>query len=302
MEQVPYYRVEDALSAGIGALVEQVFEDCPGKSEYRYISRLSELDLAEIRQPLRAQSKDRPALHIGNLPIFEDVQKSKILALLLGETIGKCVAYSDYNQSYVTDIRPTAQSREASASSTLLLPHSDLAFADDDCRPRYLVLVAHKAEGEQVKTLLCPMRVIDARLDPDERAILRERVFEITSGMKLAWRHLRITRLAVLTDVGEHVQVRYDLAGLRPVADLSPERRELAARALRSLEGIALSIGEHYGVVVKKGEALFISNDFCLHGRAALSPSRSARMLLRAYVVPPEIVQFHRNRMIALGH
>ncbi|MHA7833700.1 MAG: Fe(II)-2OG oxygenase family protein [Algiphilus sp.] len=302
MQQIPSYYLEGALRVHLGELVERIFEECPGESEYRYISRLSDLNLTRVCEPVRIHAKDVPALHIDNLPIFDDVQKSKILALLLGEAIGKCVAYSDYNQSYITDIRPTTLSGEASSGTTLLPPHSDLAFADDDCRPRHLVLVAHKSEGEQVKTLLCPMREIDAQLNPDERAILRENVFEITSGMKLAWRHLRITRLAVLTDVGNQVHGRYDLAGLRPIAELSPDRKELAMRALRSLEEISLRVGEQFGVVIQKGQALLISNDFCLHGRAMLNPSRSERMLLRAYVVPPAIVQLHNNRMIALGH
>lgn len=301
MKEVHYYRVEDGLRTHIDELVEQVFDDCPGESEYRYISCIAQLDLDEVREVVLTQSKGRPALHIGNLPVYEDVQKSKILTLLLGETIGNCVAYSDYNQSYITDIQPSKVSREASSNTGLLPPHSDLAFADDDCRPRYLMLVAHKATGEQVKTLLCPAQEIDAQLEPDERAILREPVFELTSGMRLSWRHLRITRLAVLADIGDHVQVRFDLAGLRPLAELSPERRELAIRALRSVEEISLRVGERDGVVIQKGEGLLISNDFCLHGRAAFSPAHSSRTLMRAYVVPHEIVQFHHNRMIALG-
>ncbi|MBA3772750.1 MAG: hypothetical protein H0X13_09780 [Ramlibacter sp.] len=154
MKEVHRYEVPDALKQRIDGLVTEVLDDCPGESEYRYISRLADVDLGGIAEPFGAESRDRPALHVVNLPTFESVQKSKILALLLGETIGKCVAYSDYNQSYITDIRATRLSREASAGTELLSPHSDLAFADDECRPQYLVLVAHKADGEEVKTLL----------------------------------------------------------------------------------------------------------------------------------------------------
>jgi|GEM_PF-5304810 len=302
MQNVARFEVANQLSHQVRDLVLRIFDDCPGQSEYRYVSRLDELDFGDVAKIFRERYAGCAALHVTNLPQFESVQQSKILALLLGDAIGKCVAYSDYNQSYITDIRPTNFSREASSGSTLLRPHSDLAFADPDSRPRDLVLVPHKAEGDQVKTLITPANLLDAELSPEDKAILREPIFEVVSGMKLAWKHLRITRLALLSDVGDRVHIRYDLSGLTPARDLDESKKVMATRAIASLEEIALKLGREYGIAVSKGESLFIANDLCLHGRAELDPARSQRLLLRAYVVGESVVKAHHNRMISLGH
>ena len=282
-------------------LVLQVYRDCPGQSEYRYISRLEQLGIpAALTTFISARYDERPALHLQNLPIFDDVQLNKIMALAIGDSIGRCVAYSDYNQSYITDVRPSALSREVSSDSALLPPHSDLAFASDVCRPRHLVLVGHREAQSPVKTLLAPADLIAAALEPWARELLRRRLFEVVSGMKLAWPYLRIDRIAVLGPATGRQQVRFDVNNLKPAAELEGAREE-ALRALGQLSEVALELGRQHGVALARGEALLISNDHCLHGRDEILGADTERFLLRAYVLPSALVARHHNRMIALS-
>lgn len=301
MPDVPRrYQLDHALAARLDDRVNYILENCPGQSEYRYLSLIGSEDLNNL--PIAGQfRKEVTPLVLQGLPGFEDVQRSKILALLLGETVGRCVAYIDYNGSYLTDVRPTALSRELSSGTGVLEMHNDLAFASDLCRPRILVLLAHRARGDIPATFLAPASMIAERISSGARDILRQPIFEIRAGGKLHWRYQQIRRLAPLCDTDGEISIRLSFGDIKPAAELGEPEAARAGRAISELTTVARQVGAEVGWVLREGEALLIPNDHCLHGRAPFSQAGFERLLLRAYVVPPEIVTYHNNTMIPLS-
>ncbi|MGW1992873.1 TauD/TfdA family dioxygenase [Embleya sp. NPDC001921] len=278
-----------------------VRRSCPGESEYRYLARIRETGAPGRLDPLSesfGSGADTPLLLQG-LPSYPDIQDSKVLALVVGESLGACVAYSDYNQSYLTDISPSTGSRESSAGTSLLGMHNDFPFIDDLSRPRVLVLLAHRAQGVVPKTLLAPSAEIIAGLSDATRRILAREHFEARVGGKLAWRREQVYRFALLE--GGTTRVRFHFDAITPTRGLSPQEHEDAASALAELRVVALEIGRRRGHRIREGEALIIPNDHCLHGREEMRREACDRLLLRAYVVPEEIVAIHGSSMLALS-
>ncbi|BFU47386.1 hypothetical protein [Krasilnikovia sp. MM14-A1004] len=282
-------------------IVLMVHENSPGQTEYRYLAYLRNHvgeTIDRIRKTYESTG-DQPVL-VTNLPQFADVERSKILALLLGQTVGNCVAYSDYNGSYITDIRPTSLSKEKSAGTDLLAMHNDLAWASDECRPRTLVLVPHLAEGAVPRTLLAPATEVVSLLSEATRDILRRPVFEARSGSSLGWRYERIRRMALLEETDGGLVIRLNFDAFTPAADLDADQWEAAAGAHEQLHEAALRVGLVRGHAARKGEALIIPNDHCVHGRDPIDSNNCERLLLRSYVVPDSVVAHHRRTMISL--
>ncbi|MET8012919.1 hypothetical protein ABZU86_13225 [Streptomyces sp. NPDC005271] len=295
--------LQDAERAVVEDLVHKVLENCPGQTEYRYLSFLREhvdTPIGRIRDTYES-AEGQPVL-LSNLPQFESVEHSKILALLIGQTVGNCVAYSDYNGSYITDIRATELSREKSAGTDLLAMHNDLAWASDVCRPRTLVLVPHLADGVVPRTLLAPATEVVDRLDAATVDILRSPVFEARSGSSLGWKYERVRKMALLEENNGKLVVRLNFSAYTPAAHLDSDQREAAAGAHQQLHDAALAVGQLRGHAALKGEALIIPNDHCLHGRDPIDSGNSRRLLLRSYVVPDSVVEHHGRTMISLEH
>ncbi|MCX5406825.1 TauD/TfdA family dioxygenase [Streptomyces sp. NBC_00335] len=286
-------------------LVETVLANCPGQTEFRYLSYArQQLDvrgeLPFVDAAFTASGGD--PVHVRNLPQFDDVEKSKILCLLLGEAIGTCVAYAEYNHSYITDIRPTTLSSEKSSGTDLLSMHNDLAWASDNCRPRTLVLVPHVAAGEVPKTLLAPARDVLAVLSEDTKDALRLRHFEARSGSALSWGHERVRRMELLVEEeGKPPVIRLNFGTYTPAAGLDGSERERASKALTELSRAALEVGRQYGISILKGESVLIPNDHCVHGRDTIQPGKCERLLLRSYVLPDAIAARHGNSMVQLS-
>ncbi|ATY13517.1 hypothetical protein CU254_26135 [Amycolatopsis sp. AA4] len=305
LETGPTARIalDDAECALVANIVHKVGENCPGQTEYRYLSFLRDYAgtlLDRIRE-FRDSVVGQPVLVTG-LPQFDDVERSKILALLIGQSVGNCVAYSDYNGSYITDIRPTELSKEKSAGTDLLAMHNDLAWASDVCRPRTLVLVPHVAEGAVPRTLLAPAAEVVERLGADVADILRSPVFEARSGSSLGWKYERVRTMALLADIDGKTVVRLNFSAFTPAAHLDAEQRAAAGAAHQQLHEAALAVGRIRGHAVRKGEALIIPNDYCLHGRDPIDSGACQRLLLRSYVVPDSVVEHHGRTMISLEH
>lgn len=294
--------LDDAERALLDDVVRKVHENCPGQTEYRYLAFLRDhVDQSIDRIRAAFESAGGQPVLVTNLPQFADVEQSKILALTLGQTVGNCVAYSDYNGSYITDIRPTALSKEKSAGTDLLSMHNDLAWASDDCRPRTLVLVPHVAEGTVPRTLLAPATEVLALLDEATVDTLRRPIFEARSGSSLGWKYERIRRMALLEDADGRTVIRLNFDAFKPAADLDADQREAAERAHQRLHDAALEIGRIRGHAARKGEALIIPNDECVHGRDPIDSGACERLLLRSYVVPAEVVARQRRTMISLA-
>ncbi|MET7716169.1 TauD/TfdA family dioxygenase [Streptomyces sp. NPDC005407] len=286
-------------------LIETVLENCPGQTEFRYLSYVRQQlevrkELPCIEEAFAASGGD--PVHVRHLPQFDDVERSKILCLLLGEAIGTCVAYAEYNHSYITDIRPTTLSSEKSSGTELLSMHNDLAWASDNCRPRTLVLVPHVASGEVPKTLLAPARDVLELLAEDTKDTLRLRHFEARSGSALSWGYERVRRMELLIEEeGKPPVVRLNFGTYTPAVSLGPSERERASQALTELSQAALEIGRQYGISIRKGESVLIPNDHCVHGRDTIQPDRCERLLLRSYVLPDAIAARHGNSMVQLS-
>lgn len=282
--------------------VLKVHKFCPGQSDYRYLAILRWYTAEALERICAAYEAagDQPVL-VSNLPQFEDVERTKILTLLLGQTIGNCVAYINYNGSYLTDIRPTSLSAEKSAGTDLLAMHNDLSWAADACRPRTLVLVPHIAKGDVPRTLLAPATEVVAQLDSATIDILQEPVYEARSGILAGRSYELVRRMALLekSSSGRFV-IRLNFDSFAPAAGLTSTRREAVARAHERLHEAALDIGRVRGHAVLEGEALIIANDECVHGRDPIDTSACERLLLRAYVVPDSVVAQHGHTLISL--
>lgn len=295
--------LDDAERALVEDIVHKVYENCPGQTEYRYLGFLKEhVDTPIDRISDSYESAQGQPVLLTSLPQFDDVERSKILALLIGQTVGNCVAYSDYNGSYITDIRPTELSREKSSGTDLLAMHNDLAWASDICRPRTLVLVPHVAEGAVPRTLLAPATEVVARLDSTVVQVLRSPVFEARSGSSLGWKYERVRRMALLEEVAGKLVVRLNFSAFTPAAHLDAEQRAAADAAHQQLHDATLAVGRIRGHAVRKGQALIIPNDHCLHGRDPIDSGACRRLLLRSYVVPDSVVDHHGRTMISLEH
>jgi hypothetical protein len=179
--------------------------------------------------------------------------------------------------------------------------HNDLTFASDNCRPRILVLLAHRARGHVPRTLLAPAGAIAERLCTDTKAVLSSPIFEIRAGSKLRWRYEQVRRMALLTQVDGDIAIRLSFSNIRPAAELTKEDTLRAECAIKDLAELALKIGREEAHTLREGEALLIPNDYCLHGREPFEGADYDRMLLRAYVVPEAIVATHNNTMIPLS-
>jgi hypothetical protein len=283
-------------------LVTRVHEDCPGQIQSRYISRLEEYrNQFPVRLIDMFWGNSRPLL-LTNLPIFSDVEKSKILVLSIGEAIGKCAGYSEYNQSYITDIRPTPLSSESSSGRELLTMHNDLSFAADHCRPAALVLVTHTAEGTVPKTLLAEAAEIASLLSPEEFNLLQQNIYEIRAGDKLRWPCEQVRTISVLDhDASGRLRIRMSFNNICPISALDETTSHQAKTALKRVAEIALEVGRSNGHIMKKGQALLIPNDYVLHGRDAFVNENTERLLFRSYVITQEMA--HRqngNTMISL--
>ncbi|WP_224386171.1 TauD/TfdA family dioxygenase [Pseudonocardia sp. ICBG1293] len=295
--------LDDTEQALVEEIVHKVHENCPGQTEYRYLNFLREHVVTPIDR-VRAfcdANKGEPVL-VNHLPRFDDVEHSKILALLLGRTVGVPVAYSDYNGSYITDIRPTELSKEKSSGTDLLAMHNDLAWADDVCRPRTLVLVPHVAEGAVPCTLLAPARTVVERLAPDVVDVLCLPIFEARAGSSLGWGYERVRQMPLIEFIDGAVVVRLNFSAFTPISGLAPEQRAAADAAHQQLHATALEVGRLHGHAAREGEALIIPNDHCLHGRDPIDTGACRRLLLRSYVVPDEIVEHHGRTMISLEY
>ncbi|SDR35208.1 TauD/TfdA family dioxygenase [Pseudovibrio sp. Tun.PSC04-5.I4] len=294
--------LSEATCKTLKQLVDTIRSETPGQIQSRYISCINlhrgEM-LNEIKETFWATK--RPMV-VQGLPEFSDIEDTKILLLLLGESIGKCAAYSEYNQSYITDIRPTKQSAEASSGTELLSMHNDLAFATDGCRPAALVLVPHIADNTVPKTLIATTEAIVSALPQDVIDILEQRIFEIRSGAKLLWPCEQIRRISIIDYDAYGVQrLRLNFNNVSPIPTLNPEEANLARHALDQAAQEALLIGRMEGHQILKGEALLIPNDYCLHGRDIYSGDCMDRLLLRSYIMTEEMVKLnHGNTMVSL--
>lgn len=266
------------------ALVRKVREECPGQIQSRYLSRIAAHRRSLPTSATKEFWQNMTPVVLTNLPQFEDIEDSKILLLALGETVGKCVGYSEYNQSYITDIRPTLHSNEVSSGRDLLSMHSDLAFAEDDCRPAVLVLTPHIANDDAPKTLVATAEEIATQLPVAVQEVLSEEIFEIRSGGKLRWPCEQVRRISVMDrDASGRLRVRLNFDSISPRQGLTAACRDMAQHALETIAEVALRIGRCKGHQLRKGQALLIPNDYCLHGRDIFEKEETDRLLLRSY-------------------
>ncbi|MGW7046865.1 TauD/TfdA family dioxygenase [Streptomyces avermitilis] len=305
MRTLPILDLTSDDQSRLATLVGTVLENCPGQTEFRYLSYIRQQLTVRDELPRLIEAfarSDGNPVHVRNLPQFDDVERSKILCLLLGEAIGTCVAYAEYNHSYITDIRPTTLSSEKSSGVDLLTMHNDLAWASDNSRPRTLVLVPHIASGEVPRTLLAPARDVLDRLADDTKEVLRRRHFEARSGSALSWGHERVRRMELLVEEeGRPPVIRLNFGTYAPAADLAPVDAERASQALADLGRAALDVGRQHGIAIGKGESVLIPNDHCVHGRDTIQPDKCERLLLRSYVLPDEVAAQHGNTLVQLS-
>ncbi|MDD1193739.1 hypothetical protein [Klebsiella pneumoniae] len=286
----------------LSAVVRDIHSECPGQIQSRFLSRIKEIKDKITNSRIVKKFNFHEPLLISNLPEFENIELSKILLLTLGESIGRCVAYSDYNQSYVTDIRPTLTSRELSSSSELLTMHNDLCFASDRCRPEYLVLVPHIANGDIPKTLLATSAQLVEFFTKEELSILQSEIFEMRAGGKLLWPNEEIRKMKIIEkEINGRIKIKLNFSNIKPAPGLSEPLYKQAEELLEKLASLALRVGRENGHSIQKGEALIIPNNYAVHGRDVFTSDNIQRLLLRSYVVSQNVVDsFSGNTMISI--
>ncbi|AUQ24239.1 hypothetical protein C1O30_03755 [Dickeya zeae] len=284
--------------------VNNIYDECPGQMQNRYLSRISYYKKSGIINNIFPELISQDPFLLRNLPIFYDIEKSKILLLIIGESFGRCVAYSEYNQSYITDIRPTPTSAELSSGTELLAMHNDLSFASDRCRPQRLVLLPHITDGNIPKTLLATSQDIKKELSQEEISLLSDSIFEMRAGGKLLWPNEEIRKLRVFEEKADRsLKIKMNFSNIRPAAHLDKETFLKAEQVLEKLSKLALKIGLRDGYRILKGEALIIPNDFVVHGRDVFASGDVKRLLLRSYVVSQDVVDAHYgNTMLSLRY
>lgn len=76
-------------------LVATIHQECPSQIQSRYLSRIGTLSI-QLKSTHLAQifygNPNKP-IHITNLPHFDNIEQTKILLLLIGETIGRCIRF-----------------------------------------------------------------------------------------------------------------------------------------------------------------------------------------------------------------
>lgn len=291
-------KTRDVLSE----IIRHIHEECPGQTQNRYLARIryyKDLGKTDCFFP---KLVCREPFLLRNLPLFDDIELSKILLLIIGETVGRCVAYSEYNQSYITDIRPTPTSAELSSGTELLSMHNDLSFSSDHCRPQRLVLLPHLSEGNIPKTLLATSQDIKNELSLEEVSLLSDTVFEMRAGGKLLWPNEEIRKLRVFEEKADgSLKIKMNFSNIRPAAHIDNETFLKVEQTLEKLSKIALDIGLRDGHRILKGEALIIPNDYAVHGRDVFASEDVKRLLLRSYVVSQDVVDAHYgNTMLSL--
>ncbi|RYM70848.1 hypothetical protein BSQ99_12770 [Serratia liquefaciens] len=285
-------------------IVTEIHNECPGQTQNRYLSRISyhknSGDMKDIFPNLISQVP----LLLRNLPLFDEIEKSKILLLLTGEATGRCVAYSEYNQSYITDIRPTSTSAELSSGTELLSMHNDLCFASDRCRPERLVLLPHVTDGVIPKTLLATSQDIKNGLSEEDIKLLSGNNFEMRAGGKLLWPNEEIRKLKIFEDKADgSLKIKMNFSNIRPAATLDKGTFLKCEQVLEKLSTVALEVGLRDGHQILKGEALIIPNDTVVHGRDVFASENVKRLLLRSYVVSQNVVDAHHgNTMLSLRY
>lgn len=296
------YKFLDDQKLLLETIVNKIHCECPGQIQSRYIDRIASYKSDLLFLGEECFKNTSVPIHLQNLPKFHDIEKSKILLLLLGESLGRCVAYSDYNQSYITDIRPTKLSSEKSSGIELLSMHNDLTFASDRCRPRNLVLVPHIANSNSPKTLLASAKELSGYLDDEDLEILSFPIFEIRSGSKLRWPAEQIKTISIFYEnSNKELCVRMNFDSITVKESEGRHLKIKAKNAMDKLLGVSLEVGRNRGIVIEQGCALMIPNDTWVHGRDAFEMSNQERMLLRSYVVPQDVVDLNfGNTMISL--
>lgn len=228
----------DAASR-LRSLVLEVRERCPGQTEWRYLNYLRQH--ASLPQPLRDvreewEAKASSPLLVSGLPTFKDIEDSKILTLILGESVGNRVAYSDYNGSYITDIRPTELSSEKSARRSLLPMHNDLSWASDKSRPRTLALLVHRAKDKVPRTLLAPAEDVLHQLPPEQIETLSRNIYDARVGSSPSWKSERVKVIGridlVVANAGAMAETSFTSD-----RGLAPEQRHHIAKAARPVVG-----------------------------------------------------------------
>jgi hypothetical protein len=287
----------------IDVAVDTVLSASPGRMEYRYLEQIHSRGVPTcLAARVSCVREDKVPLLLTCLPQYPDIEATKMLALLIGSSLGAVVAYADYNGSYLSDIRVMEQSRQASARPELLRMHNDFPFAADGARPSYIVLVPHLVEDPVPKTLLAPGAEVVARLSPGTVTLLRQPYFEAHSGARLVAVNERVERVVVLAGDDASPILRFHFDGtIRVAPGVPPDVRSACARALDELFATALSVGFEFGHAARKSECLIIPNDHCSHGREALGPQQRERLLLRAYVVERAVAARAGTTMLRLA-
>lgn len=293
--------LDDHARESIAGEVERIIRKTPSLLDYRFYEQVQACDLNGL-QHLTARLQDQPnvAVVVTSLPEFDDVNCTKILALMLTRCAGATVAYGDFKGSLLTDIRPNPASSEQNAQRELLGMQNDFPFVKGRSRPAFITLTAHLAEGRLPMTLLARARDIVERLSHRSVELLQMPIYRALVGHKLAWESPRLFRFPLLLSTQDGWSARFHFDSITVDPDASGIFLAEAESARNELSQVAYELGLESGFRLAKGSALIVPNDFYLHGREAMNVGYSERLVFRGYALARDTLAAWESPIVRL--
>jgi len=207
-----------------------------------------------------------------------------IVSAVLGDQIG---FWPELGGQIIQDIVPVAgqeRTQQSVSSTEELYTHTELAFADDDCRADYLALFCLRADHEAVAgTTLSSVEAVLPLLTTSTVEILTQPRFRTTVDQSFLrgighdapiW----IGPIRVLSLAGGRPRIRADFAETAGCDDVA---QEALSEFRQAAERVAIEVR------LRAGDLLVIENNHAFHGRTPFLPRWDGqdRWLLRTSIV-----------------
>jgi L-asparagine oxygenase len=211
------------------------------------------------------------------------------LSRMLGEPIGFLSEKSGDLIHNVTPVAAGAYTQSNQGSKVFLNYHNDTVYDDAGnyhrYNPDFLILLCLRADrGEHARTYYVDARDACRALRPDDRAVLREPLYQMAAPStytreQAGGRRVWSQPYPVLTGPEAFPEISVAANGIRATTPASEAALE---RLLAAFHDPAV----HGAVALKPGHALLINNRKGLHARSVFEPSfdGSDRWLLRTYI------------------
>jgi L-asparagine oxygenase len=275
---------------------------------FRIVAAELPRDVLDGLRAFRLDPHEYGALLLRNFPLDDDIPRTPIdgrradkptyvseasllgTAALLGEPIGFRDERDGDVVQMLAPIRQEARATSSESSEIDLAFHTDFSFNPDEpeqplthAKPDYIILFCLRGASEGGDTIYADVRDICRQLSAEERAVLREPLFQFSVSYSFANKHLDrpwSIPSPVLTGPEVSPEISVDLlCGSRGLTDE-------ARRALDALRRACVRPEVARRVRLEPGDLLVIDNRKGAHARSSFRAAfdGSDRWLHRVYV------------------